>query len=118
MSGRFCSLARKSFFVRQTEPVKQTPDGGALHVDPMLFPQRCNQFIKRSPRMLFKPRPNPIMDACKFAVTATTLWFGCQPAGFPFQSHHVVDELDGNTKTPGRFGVRIALFDKLNGPLT
>jgi hypothetical protein len=67
--------------------------------------------------MLFKPRPNPIMDARKFAVTATTLRFGFQRAGFPFQSHHVVDELDGNAKTPGRFGVRIALFDKLNGTI-
>ena len=67
--------------------------------------------------MLFKPRRNPIMDARKFAMTATTLWFGFQRAGCPFQSHHVVDELDGNAKTPGRFSVRIALFDKLDGPL-
>lgn len=58
------------------------------------------------------------MDARKFAVTATTLRFGVQRAGFPFQSHHVVDELDGNAKTPGRFSMRIALFDKLNGPLS
>ncbi len=84
----------------------------------MFLPQGCDQFIKRSPGMLFKPRPNPIMDACKFAMTTTTLRFGVQRAGFPFQSHHVVDELDGNAKTPSCFSVRIALFDKPNGSFT
>ena len=83
----------------------------------MLLLQRCDQFIKRGSGMLFKPRPNPIMDARKFTVTATTLWFGFQRAGFPFQPHHVVDELDRNAKTPGRFGVCITLFDQRNGPL-
>lgn len=83
----------------------------------MLLPQGCDQFIKRSPGMLLKLCPNPIMDAREFAVTATSLRLGIQRAGLPLQSHHVVDEFDGNAKTPGRFGVRIAFFNKLNSPL-
>lgn len=83
----------------------------------MLLPQGCDQFIKRGPGVLFKPRANPIMDARKFAMTTTTLRFGPQRPRFPLQPHHVVDELDGNAKTPGRFGVRISLFDKRNGAL-
>ena len=114
-SGRFCSLARKSFFVRQTEPLQQAPDCGALHIDPVLSPQGCDQLVKRGPGVLCKPGANPLVNTRKLPMTAPALRLWRQPARLPFQPHHVVDELDGNAKTPGRFGVRIALFHKQDG---
>ena len=52
MSGRFCSLARKSFFVRQAEPVQQAPDGRPLHIDPSFLPECCDQVHQASWRGL------------------------------------------------------------------
>ena len=118
MSGRFCSLARKSFFVRQAEPVQQAPDGRPLHIDPSFLPECCDTFIKRHGRMIVQLGSNPVMLARKLAMTASSLRLGLQPTGFSFQPHHVVDELDGYAKTPGRFGVRIALFDQSNCAFT
>src|SRR5690606_16549480 len=46
-SDRFCSTARRSFFICQAKTLKKTADGRALDLDPMVLAQGDNQFIKR-----------------------------------------------------------------------
>ena len=83
----------------------------------MLLLESGDQLVKRRPGVLFKPDANPIVNTRKLAMTATPLRFRCQRARFPLQPHHVVDEFDGNAKTPGRLSVCIAVFDKRNSAL-
>ncbi len=103
--------------MRQAKPLQQAPNRRALHIDAAFLPQGCDQLVKRRCGLAFKAGANPFMAPRKLAMTAPTLRLGFQRARFPFQPNHVVDELDGNAKTPGRLGVCIALFDKRDGTL-
>ena len=90
-SGRFCSTARRSVFMRQTEVAQQPPDRVAVHRGPMRRgPMRRGpvrrgdfggQFRRRQVPFLPDPAGDPRLQPGQLAMpSAIALRFGCKEA--------------------------------------
>ena len=94
--------------------MQQAPDRRTVHFQPMPLDQFRRQFINRKVRLGANPAPYPALDAGQLATSRVPLRLWGQGTGLPFQSHHIVDELDRNAQPPRRFSVRVTLLNKRN----
>ena len=118
-SGRFCSTARRSFFVCQIEPAQAAPDRDAVDLDPRPLAQFGHQFVKGQVALFRDPAGNPVHHARQLAVpAAVALELGFQRTRLALQDDHVVHELDRNPELRRCGPMRVTLFDKVNDALT
>lgn len=114
-SGRFCSTARRSFFVCQAEAAQVPPDRDAVGRNAMPVTLLDHQFIKCQTALFPDPSLDPIRRACQLAVpTPVALRLGLKRSGPAFQQHHVVDELDRNPELRRRRTMRVTFRDEIN----
>jgi len=96
-SGRFCSAARRSFFLCQAEAAQVPPDRGAVRLNAVPVTQFHHQFIQRQVALFLDPALDPARHACQLAMpAAVALRLGIKRPGPALQQHHVVDKSDGN----------------------
>ena len=69
-SGRFCSTARRVFFVCQAKAAQPPPDRDAVGLDPMPLAQFGHQFIQRQVALLLDPAFDPTRHARQLAVNS------------------------------------------------
>ena len=62
-SGRFCQVARKSFFVCQAKVAQMPPNRDTVGLDALDFPQFDHQFIKGKVALFPDPAPDPVRHA-------------------------------------------------------
>ena len=114
-SGRFCSTARRSFFVCQIEPAQATPDRDTVRFDPLPLAQLGHQFIKGQVTLFRDPALDPTHHAGQLAMPApVALRLGFKRTCLALQQDHVVDELDRNAESSRRSPMRVTLFNKIN----
>ena len=118
-SGRLCSAARRSFFMRQTEVAQQPPDRATVHRRPMRHGNLGGQFRHSQVPLLADPAGDPRLQARQLAMTAAiALGFRSQTAGRPLQLDHVVDKLHRNPEPRRRRPMRVPLRDKIHHALS
>ena len=69
-SGRFCSTARRSFFVRQAEAAQVPPDRDSVGLDARPVTQFDHELIKRQVALLLDPAFDPTRHARQLAVNS------------------------------------------------
>lgn len=117
-SGRFCSTARRSFFVRQAKAAQVPPDRDTVGLDAMTVTQFNHQFIQRQVALLLDPALDPTRHASQLAVpTAVALGFGHQRSGPELQKHHVVHKLHRNPELRRRSPMRVTFPNEINDAL-
>lgn len=83
-----------------------------MDLQPVIRAQFCRQFVNREIWPGRDPPRHPILHARELATSRIALRFRRKRAGLALKPHHVVDELDRNTKTPRRLGVRVPRINK------
>ena len=118
-SGRFCSTARRSFFVCQAEATQVPPDRDTVDIDAVPFTKLDHKFIKRQVALLLDPPFDPTRHARQLAMpAATALGLGLKQSGRALQQDHVVHELDRNPELRRSSPMGVTFLDKLNDTLT
>ena len=118
-SGRFCSTARRSFFVCQAQTAQMPPNRNTVGFDALDLTKFDHQFIKGQVALFHDPASDPIRHASQFAMTTTVaLLLGLKRPGGALQEHHVIHELDRNPELRRRSPVRVTFLNKINDPLT
>jgi hypothetical protein len=118
-SGRFCSTARRSFFVCQAKGTQMPPDRDAVDIDAVPITKFDHKFIKRQVALLLDPLRDPTRHARQLAMPApTALGLGIKRSGPALQQHHVVDKLDRHTELRRRSPMRVTFLNEINDTLT
>src|SRR6056297_684100 len=118
-SGRFCSTACRSFFMRQTETAQGAPDRHAMDRHLVRIGNFQHQIIQREVGLGRHPCRDPVPQTGQLAMPAAiSLSARLQPACLAFQNHHVVHELHRNPKPRGRSSVRMPFLHKRDDTLT
>ena len=87
-SGRFCSTARRSFFVCQTEAVQVPPDRAAVGRNTLQIAQFDDQFIKGQVALFPDPAFEPVRHAGQLAMPSpVALRLGLKGSGGALQKH-------------------------------
>lgn len=86
-----------------------------MHLQGVVGGQFCRQFINREAGPGGDPALHPILDLRELATPWIALRLWRERSSLTLEPHHVIDELDRNTKSPRRRGMRMALLDKCNG---
>lgn len=117
-SLRFCSTARRSFFMRQIETAKQPPDRRPMDIYPLLVAQFDDQFIKGAVTLLADALPDPVPQLDQLAVSGPALPLRFQRPRLALQLHHVVHELDRHAEMRRCSAMRMSFRDKVDNALT
>ena len=118
-SGRFCSTARRSFFVCQAEAAQMPPNRDAVGFHALDVTEFDHQLIEGQVALFLDPAPDPACYASQFTMpTTVTLLFSLKGPGGALQKYHVVHELDRNPELRRRSPVRVTFLDKINNSPT
>ena len=108
-SWRFCSSACRVFFMAQSEPPQNAPNGGTVHGDAVGSVQFDHQFVERDLALSGDTCLEPIGYACQLPLSAAiALPLGRQQPGLASQLHQIVDEFGRYPKVPGRLAMSVA----------
>lgn len=117
-SGRFCSTARRSFFVRQPEVAQGLPDRAAMHRDPVGGRDLGGQRGGGQVPLLANPPRQPAFQRSKLAMpAAVALRLRRKTPGRGLQLDHVVDKADRYLEPCRRRTVRVPFRHKIHHPL-
>ena len=89
-----------------------------MHLHPVLCRQFRRQFVNCQIGLRHDPALHLALYTGQLATPGIALPLRRKRAGLPFETHHIVHELDRNTQPTRRLGMRAALLDKPHGTIT
>ena len=107
------------FIVCQPKLAQAPPDRNPMGFEPMLVLRLDHPFIRGQAVLFLDPASDTVSHAGGLALPTTTgLLLGLQRSCSARQKNHVIHKPDRNPELRYRNLVRVALFNKINDPMT